>query len=89
MLSEGDTAPANIDDIGWAGGFWNNGIAHSFFSKPVTRGEDGHGWMELELVLVRLNTTYTPNGAFGTYSQEVGFDGSQYVSLACISHLMY
>lgn len=39
-------------------------MSHSFFSKPLSKGQDGKGWISLEQVLVRLNTTYAPNGIF-------------------------
>jgi len=31
-------------------------------------GEEGTGWITIEHVLVRLNTSYTPNGKFQLYS---------------------
>ncbi|KAF9021430.1 hypothetical protein BDZ89DRAFT_1071387 [Hymenopellis radicata] len=34
-------------------------------------GQEGFGWISVESVMVRLNTTYAPNGTFGTYSDEI------------------
>ena len=39
-------------------------MSHSFFSLPLSKGQDGNGWISFEQVLVRLNTTYAPNGTF-------------------------
>lgn len=67
--------------------FYNNGVGHSFFSRPVSMGkipysmteltiltwelgEDGKGWISIEEVLVRLNTSYTPNGTFSRKSDQ-------------------
>ena len=33
-------------------------------------GADGKGWVSLEHVLIRLNTTYTPNGTFPVLSAQ-------------------
>lgn len=57
-------------------------MAHSFKSFPVTMGEDGSGWLQIEIVLVRLNQAYAPNSTFGAYayadptykSSRVGYD---------------
>ncbi|KAK0436703.1 hypothetical protein EV421DRAFT_1979647 [Armillaria borealis] len=37
-------------------------------------GEEGFGWISIEWVLVRLNTTYALNGTFATYSDESVLD---------------
>uniref|UniRef100_A0A0W0EVF4 Uncharacterized protein n=1 Tax=Moniliophthora roreri TaxID=221103 RepID=A0A0W0EVF4_MONRR len=36
-------------------------------SFPSYQGDDGTGWIQVELLLVRLNTTFTQNGRFQTY----------------------
>lgn len=43
-------------------------MAHSFKSVPIGMGKDGAGWLELEIVLVRLNQAYAPNSSFGAYA---------------------
>jgi hypothetical protein len=37
------------------------------FNRQCT-GADGNGFVSIETLLVRLNTTYTPNGKFLTHS---------------------
>ena len=39
-------------------------------------GADGKGWVSLEHVLIRLNTTYTPNGTFPVLSAQSIPDGA-------------
>ncbi|KAK7051334.1 hypothetical protein VNI00_004834 [Paramarasmius palmivorus] len=51
-------------------GFSDNGVAHSFKGFPPSMGEDGNGFIQLEMLLVRLNTTHTPNGTFPVYSEQ-------------------
>jgi len=50
--------------------WWDNGVAHSFHTRtildPVAIGDQG--WMTVETVLIRLNTSYTPSGRFPVYS---------------------
>ena len=52
--------------------WWDNGVAHSFHTRtildPVAIGDQG--WMTVETVLIRLNTSYTPSGRFPVYSNE-------------------
>jgi hypothetical protein len=68
--------------------FVDNGVAHSFFSAPLTMGtyrvagpgcftdrhshvgQEGTGFTTVELVLVRLNTSYTPAGKFSRLSND-------------------
>ncbi|GLB33262.1 hypothetical protein LshimejAT787_0101460 [Lyophyllum shimeji] len=66
VLQLNDTLPVGLDPAQTALGaaFYDNGVGHSFFSSPVSTGEDGNGWVSIEEVLVRLNTTYTPKGKF-------------------------
>lgn len=45
-------------------GFNDNGVSHSYYSSPLSMGEDGGGFISLEFVLVRLNTAFTPQGQF-------------------------
>ncbi|CAE6338438.1 unnamed protein product [Rhizoctonia solani] len=65
--------------------WWDNGVTHSFNWFPVRRGEDGNGWVSIELVMVRLNESYTaPNSSFQVYGElgnkesrtRIGFDAA-------------
>ncbi|QRV98444.1 exonuclease domain protein [Ceratobasidium sp. AG-Ba] len=69
MIGE-DKPPANISeaDIAVTGKWWQNGVAHSFMSIPATKGDDGNGWLQIEIVLVRLNQAYAPNSSFSVHS---------------------
>jgi hypothetical protein len=42
-----------------------------FLLIQTPSGQDGNGWVTIESVLVRLNTTYTPNGQFSLYGDPV------------------
>jgi len=53
-----------------SGPFWNNGVAHSIRSSPLSMGKDGKGFVTIENILVRLNTSYAPHGAFPVLSKE-------------------
>ncbi|KAG6816866.1 hypothetical protein H0H87_002187 [Tephrocybe sp. NHM501043] len=70
VVRPGDAYNAAINSSNTALGaaFYNNGVGHSFFSRPVSMGGDGKGWISIEEVLVRLNTSYTPNGKFARKS---------------------
>ncbi|KAG8724011.1 hypothetical protein FRC09_000819 [Ceratobasidium sp. 395] len=71
-LMEGeDKPPANISeaDIAVTAKWWQNGVAHSFMSIPASKGADGNGWLQIEIVLVRLNQAYAPNSTFGVHAQ--------------------
>ncbi|KAJ7499386.1 hypothetical protein FB451DRAFT_1205266 [Mycena latifolia] len=72
VMQPGDTLPSGLiaNDIALAALFYDNGVAHSFKSVPVSLGEDGKGFVSIETLLVRLNTTYTPNGTFLTHSDQ-------------------
>ncbi|CAG7848432.1 SubName: Full=Uncharacterized protein {ECO:0000313/EMBL:CCA71241.1} [Serendipita indica DSM 11827] len=80
FLQGNDTVPDGIDmdQIGFVGYWWNNGVAHQFRSRPIENGNKGWGWLELEVIMIRLNTTYTPGGSFGTYSTDksIGYDAA-------------
>ncbi|EEB89772.1 hypothetical protein MPER_12098, partial [Moniliophthora perniciosa FA553] len=69
VFKPNDTIPLEGVDLTatthWA--FEDNGIGHSFKSFPSYQGEDGTGWVQVELLLVRLNTTFTRNGEFQAY----------------------
>ena len=43
-------------------------------------GEAGHGWVGTEIVLVRLNNSYTPNAKFPVYSEASAVDASGFNS---------
>lgn len=75
----------DMEDIALVGVWWNNGVgacrsllmnlanialAQSFYSTAVDRGDNGNGWVELDVVMIRMNTTYTPYGSFGAYSPD-------------------
>ncbi|PBK73185.1 hypothetical protein ARMSODRAFT_881019 [Armillaria solidipes] len=77
-LQLNDTLPSTVDVNGTAltAYFSDNGVAHSFLSKPVTSGDEGFGWISIEWVLVRLNTTYSPSGTFAAYSNESVLDAN-------------
>ncbi|KAH7343516.1 hypothetical protein B0J17DRAFT_642652 [Rhizoctonia solani] len=68
-LDPGDEPPPGVrqSDLGMMGKWWDNGVAHQFRSEALDRGEAGHGWTVLELVLVRLNESYTPLAEFPQY----------------------
>ncbi|KAF9004740.1 hypothetical protein BDQ17DRAFT_1354599 [Cyathus striatus] len=73
IMAPNDTLPATTkpEDLAMsAGKFYDNGVAHSLFSSPLTMGQEGNGWVSLEAVLVRMNTTYAPNGTFLRYSDQ-------------------
>ncbi|KAF8164850.1 hypothetical protein B0H34DRAFT_648623 [Crassisporium funariophilum] len=63
-----DTVPATLDisKIAMGAMFSHNGVAHSMKSTPMSMGADGNGFVTMENILVRLNTTYAPNGKFST-----------------------
>jgi len=64
-----DLAPAQFDD---------SGMAHSFTSLPVTKGESGNGWVWIETVLVRLNHGYAPNATFPVWSADPTIDSPEF-----------
>ncbi|KAJ7667582.1 hypothetical protein DFH06DRAFT_983175, partial [Mycena polygramma] len=77
-IQSGDVWPSalNVNDISLTALFYDNGVAHSFKSVPVSMGGDGKGFVSIETLLVRLNTTYTPSGTFLTHSDVAVPDGS-------------
>ncbi|KAL0949830.1 hypothetical protein HGRIS_009865 [Hohenbuehelia grisea] len=90
----GDRFPSGIDpqSTALAAAFYDNGVAHSFKSTPLSMGEEGTGFVSLEGVLVRLNTSYTPDGKFPKYSDasipdatgkqtRIGYDGAMCLQL--------
>ncbi|CAE6420807.1 unnamed protein product [Rhizoctonia solani] len=68
-LDPGDEPPAGVreSDVAMMGKWWDNGVAHQFRSEALDRGDGGHGWTILEIILVRLNETHTPLGQFPQY----------------------
>ncbi|KAJ7087271.1 hypothetical protein B0H15DRAFT_843326 [Mycena belliarum] len=70
VMRPNDTFPIGLsaNDIALAALFYDNGVAHSFKSVPMSMGEDGKGFVSIETLLVRLNTTYTPKGTFLTHT---------------------
>lgn len=63
-------------------GKWSdNGAAHQFMSYPFDQGDSGAGWSMIQLVLVRLNESYAPNGQFYIYRNttdgtRIGYDAA-------------
>ena len=65
------------------GKWWDNGVSHSFNYYPVSRGEDGNGWSMVEVVMERLNQSYTAEnstfqvfGELGANRTRIGFDAA-------------
>ncbi|KAK0191544.1 hypothetical protein F5146DRAFT_605122 [Armillaria mellea] len=77
-LQLNDTLLSTVDVNGTAltAYFSDNAVARSFSSKPVTPGDEGFGWISIEWVLVRLNTTYSPSGTFAAYNAESVLDAN-------------
>ncbi|KAF4602487.1 hypothetical protein EYR40_005696 [Pleurotus pulmonarius] len=81
---KGDSLPASINTANTALGavFFDNGISHSFKSDPVSMGQDGKGFTSLEVLLVRVDTSFTPKGVYPvtrtatTPPQTIGYDGA-------------
>ncbi|KAJ8520160.1 hypothetical protein ONZ45_g2982 [Pleurotus djamor] len=71
--------------VGW---YHNTGDTISFHTKPVSLGPSGAA--TLETVLVRLNTTFAPNGEFLAYGDVVpGSQGSRIGYDAAVCLQMY
>ncbi|CAE6459739.1 unnamed protein product [Rhizoctonia solani] len=70
LLEPGDPMPQGIAqaEIAVTSKWWQNGVAHSFKSVPLTNGSLGTGWLQLEIVLTRLHESYAPNSTFGAYA---------------------
>ncbi|CAE6446357.1 unnamed protein product [Rhizoctonia solani] len=68
-LDPGDEPPAGVmeSDVAMMGKWSDNGVAHQFKSEALDRGEPGHGWTMLEIVLIRLNESYAPQSQFPQY----------------------
>ncbi|KDQ10056.1 hypothetical protein BOTBODRAFT_178430 [Botryobasidium botryosum FD-172 SS1] len=66
-LMGNDVPPAAIDtnNIAFAAPFATDGVGFSISSMPLLNtGADGSGWVQVETVMVRLNTSLTPIGVF-------------------------
>ncbi|KAG8737957.1 hypothetical protein FRC10_007471 [Ceratobasidium sp. 414] len=70
MLVGKDKPPRDVSEADTAviGKWWSNGVAQSFMSIPASDGSDGTGWLQIEIVLVRLNRGYAPNSTFTVQS---------------------
>ncbi|CAE6334687.1 unnamed protein product [Rhizoctonia solani] len=70
LLEPGDPMPQGIveAEIAVTSKWWQNGVAHSFKSAPLSNGALGTGWLQLEIVLTRLHEAYAPNSTFGAYA---------------------
>ncbi|CAE7128521.1 unnamed protein product, partial [Rhizoctonia solani] len=85
---EGSDTPnvtATESEVALMSKWWDNGVSHSFNWFPVRRGEDGNGWVSIELIMVRLNESYTAaNSSFQVYGElgsrenrtRIGFDAA-------------
>ncbi|GAB1525708.1 hypothetical protein RhiTH_008871 [Rhizoctonia solani] len=85
---EGEDRPnvtAQESEVALMSKWWDNGVTHSFSWFPVNQGEDGNGWVSIEIVMVRLNESYTaPNSSFQVYGElgnrenrtRIGFDAA-------------
>ncbi|KAG8757839.1 hypothetical protein FRC14_001371 [Serendipita sp. 396] len=84
IIAEGDVIPEAIDlsSVGFIGRWDDNGVAQSFMSKPIDKGAGGGGWLELEVIMLRIRTSSAPNGTFALYSDNnhdtntIGYDGA-------------
>lgn len=54
----------NMSGIALGAKFWNDGMAYNMATTPLSTGEDGAGFVTLENIFVRLNTTFAPEGSF-------------------------
>ena len=86
FLLAGDRLPATLDTskIAAMRRFGDNGVAHSIQSEPVSMGEEGNGFVTIETVLIRLNTTYAPDGNFPVKSRATIGPPIGYDSLVCL-----
>ncbi|CUA67079.1 hypothetical protein RSOLAG22IIIB_07165 [Rhizoctonia solani] len=76
---------ASESEVALMSKWWDNGVSHSFDWFPVRRGEDGNGWVSIEIIMVRLNESYTAmNSSFQAYGElgsrenrtRIGFDAA-------------
>ncbi|KDQ12525.1 hypothetical protein BOTBODRAFT_34491 [Botryobasidium botryosum FD-172 SS1] len=88
FMRAGDAAPSGLDasTIALAGAFPNNGQPLSFSStilQPSSLPEDYNGWVNIDILLVRLNTSFVPSGAFagGKSATGIGYDAAVCVEL--------
>ena len=86
LLLAGDSLPATLDPakIARIRRFSDNGVAHSIQSEPASMGEEGAGFTTIETVLIRLNTTYAPEGNFPVRSRAAVGPPVGYDSLVCL-----
>ncbi|CAE6468197.1 unnamed protein product [Rhizoctonia solani] len=76
---------ASESEVALMSKWWDNGVSHSFDWFPVRRGEDGNGWVSIEIIMIRLNESYTAeNSSFQAYGElgssanrtRIGFDAA-------------
>jgi hypothetical protein len=76
----------NMSTIGFVGFYYDNGVgmygrngsvlsndldlALSFKTYTIDQGGSGSGWVVLDVVMIRLNKTLTPNGSFAAHSED-------------------
>ncbi|KAG8721727.1 hypothetical protein FRC11_002865, partial [Ceratobasidium sp. 423] len=85
FMEGADTPSVQIkeSEVAMMSKWWDNGVSHSFDWFPVNRGDDGNGWVTVEIVMVRLNQSYTTeNSSFQVYGPlgegrtRIGFDAA-------------
>ncbi|KAF8604938.1 hypothetical protein BDV93DRAFT_605807 [Ceratobasidium sp. AG-I] len=85
FMEAGDKPNVTVaeSEIAMTSKWWDNGVSHSFNYYPVSRGEDGNGWLTVEIVMVRLNQSYTADnstfqvfGELGANRTRIGFDAA-------------
>ncbi|KAF9448401.1 hypothetical protein P691DRAFT_669523 [Macrolepiota fuliginosa MF-IS2] len=67
LVSGDQDWPSNVNQNKtlYAANFYNNGVNHAYWSKPLYKmGADDTGFVSLEIVLIRLNTTFAAQGSF-------------------------
>ncbi|KAH7338682.1 hypothetical protein B0J17DRAFT_658041 [Rhizoctonia solani] len=65
---------ASESEVALMSKWWDNGVTHSFDWVPVHRGEDGNGWVSIEIIMVRLNQSYTADNSSFQVFGELGSD---------------
>ncbi|KAG8743035.1 hypothetical protein FRC10_000486 [Ceratobasidium sp. 414] len=85
FMEAGDKPNVTVteSEIAMTSKWWDNGVSHSFDYWPVSRGEDGNGWLTVEIVMIRLNQSYTAEnssfqvfGELGANRTRIGFDAA-------------
>ncbi|KAF9448060.1 hypothetical protein P691DRAFT_730398 [Macrolepiota fuliginosa MF-IS2] len=67
LVSGDQDWPSNVDQNKtlYAPNFYNNGVNHAYWSQPLyNMGADDTGFVSLEVILIRLNSTFAAQGSF-------------------------